>query len=118
MSSRLLSAVERGLVGPLEIFGLTATGGGGERGETVECSNGSTLITVAADWLEGELAVTLQRFGEAPQAIEDLLDLSQVKGLHLTRLGKGASVDVVAAQLQRVATALREQRGDLLAFED
>jgi hypothetical protein len=54
----LLPAVERGLAEPLAVHGFVASGGGGQRGETVECSNGATLITISADWLEGELAIT------------------------------------------------------------
>lgn len=95
MPSRLPPAVERGLIPSLSRYGFTASGGRGDRGETVNCSNGSTLITVSADWLEGELSVTVQRAGESPVPIEDVLDLGKIKSLHLRRLGRNVSAATV-----------------------
>jgi hypothetical protein len=46
--------------------------------------------------------------------VEDLVDLSRVKGLHLTRLGRGISTATVEEQLKKVATALLEQVPNLL----
>ena len=114
VSSRLLRAVERGLVEPLARYGFVAAGGGGNRGETVECSNGQTLITVSADWLEGELSVTVQRPGESPVAVADLVDLDGVKGLRMTRLGRNVSVSTVESTLGKIAEALDEQASDVL----
>jgi hypothetical protein len=73
------------------------------------------LITVSADWLEGELSLTLQRLGQEAMPLGDLLDLDRVKGLHLTRLGRNVSVATVEAQLRKIAQALDEQASAVLA---
>jgi hypothetical protein len=111
---RLLSAVERGLIAPLSRYGFSARGGGGDRGESVECSNGHALIRVSADWLEGELSVSLQRPGKPPIPIADLLDLTGVEGLRMTRLGRGVTVETLAATLKKIALALDEKVPELL----
>jgi hypothetical protein len=110
-----LDAVERGLVTPLLPHGFTASGGGGGRGETVECTNGTTLLTVSADWLEGELAVTVRKPGGPSVDIGEVIDLGRVKGLHLSRLGRGVSTERVAEQLKKLAQALMEQAPQVLA---
>jgi hypothetical protein len=117
VSDRLLPAVERGLVEPLTQYGFVASGGGGHRGETVECTNGTTLITISADWLEGEMALRVQRSGQPSTAIEDLLDLTQVHGLHLLRLPRNVSVGTLEAQLRKIANALIEQVPELLVTD-
>jgi hypothetical protein len=115
VSNRLLRAVERGLLEPLRHYDFAATGGGGGyRGETVECSNGQTLIVVSADWLEGELSLTVQQAGASPVPITDFIDLSRIKGLHLTRLGRNVSTDTVEATLRKIGAALDEQAGSAL----
>jgi hypothetical protein len=114
VSSRLLPAVERGLVEPLALYGFVATGGGGNRGETVECRNDQTLITISADWLEGELSVTVQRLGQSPVAVADLVDLDGIKGLRMTRLGRNVSVGTVESSLRKIAEALDEQATEVL----
>ena len=114
VSSRLLPAVERGLVEPLSSYGFVAAGGGGNRGETVECSNGQTLITVSADWLEGELSVTVQRLGQPPVAVADLVNLDGVKGLRMTRLGRNVSASTIETSLRKVAEALANQAPEVL----
>jgi hypothetical protein len=53
VSDRLIAALERGLVEPLIRYSFVASGGAGNRGETVECTNGTTLITISTDWLIG-----------------------------------------------------------------
>src|SRR5687768_18500456 len=71
------------------------------RGAHVHLSNGWALIEVVADWLEGELTVVVNTDGSA-RAAEDIVDLTKVKGLHLRRLGRSVSAEVLASQLQRV----------------
>ncbi len=117
-SSRLLPAVERGLLGPLAPYGFVALGGGGVRGETVECSNGWTLLTVSADWLEGELGVTVRTRAGLLSSLDDLIDLGRISGLRLTRLGRGVSAATVEAQLRKVADALIEQAPNVLIPDD
>lgn len=118
MSSRLLPAVQRGLVAPLAAYGFVATGGGGNRGETVECTNGSTLISVSADWLEGELALTVRSAGRPPTAIGDVIDLTQIKGLHLSRLARNVGIETLEAQLRKLAEALIEQAPQVLVRDE
>jgi hypothetical protein len=109
MPPRLLAAVEVGFASLLTHYGFVASGGGSERGETVECTNGTTLITVSADWLEGELSLTVRSLGGRPVPVDDLIDLTRIKGLHLTRLSRNVTTDVVAAQLEKIALALSQQ---------
>jgi hypothetical protein len=97
--------------------GFTASGGGGNRGETVECTNGFTLITVSADWLAGELSMSVQRAGGSPVPIEDVLDLGKIKDLHLRRLGRSVSAAAVETNLRKIAHALDEQAPDLLTSD-
>jgi hypothetical protein len=111
---RLLPAVELGFGPLLSRYGFVASGGGGARGETVECTNGTTLITVSADWLEGELALTVRSAGEAEMSIAEVIDLARVEALHLSRLSRSASTETVAAQLRKIAEALVEQAAELL----
>ena len=111
----LLSAVERGFVEPLAEYGFVARGGGGNRGETVECSNGRTRITFSADWHEGELSVSVQRAGESPEMLEDLIDLGEIKALHLTRIKRGGSSGTVEATLRKIAGAIEAQAPHVLA---
>jgi hypothetical protein len=112
--ANLLDAVQRGLVTPLTQHGFTASGGGGERGETVECTNGTTLLTISADWLEGELLVTVRKPGGPSVDIGEVIDVRRIKGLHLSRLGRGVSTEQVAGQLNKLAQALLEQAPHVL----
>lgn len=113
MPGTLLRAVEQGLVEPLAQFGFIAAGDGGtHRGESVECSNGSALIMVSADWLEGELSVTVQRPGQPAVPVEEFIE---AKALHLRRIRRGASVDMIASTLRKVAEALTTQAPEVIA---
>lgn len=117
MTSRLLRAVERGLVEPLADYGFIATGGGGQRGETVECSNGFLRITVSADWLEGELTVELGKPGQPSRPISEVLDLTRHSAFRLSRLPRDVSVGSLEARLRPIATALESDASDWLADE-
>lgn len=102
-----MGAVENGLLPPLLSFGFAAREvASSQRGETVECGNGVALIAVSADWLEGELSVTVQQVGAPAVPVEDLVE---IKALHLTRIGRGTSPNVVEATLRKIAEALTTQ---------
>lgn len=106
-SDKLEVAVELGMSERLSAHGYSVTSADGTaRGSHVEFSNGSVLVTVTADWLEGELDVTVND-GLHVVSAEQLVDLP--KATHLRRLGRGVSTDVIGAQLTKVAAALIEQ---------
>lgn len=113
-SDKLLRAVQEGLVGPLRPLGFRATGRGSARGETVECTNGSVLITLSADWLEGELKVTVTRPGQPAVPLDALIKL-QGKAIRLNRLPRSVSIGTLESMLRKIAAALLEQSPQLLA---
>jgi hypothetical protein len=113
-SDKLLRAVQAGLVGPLRPLGFQATGSGSSRGETVECTNGSLLITLSADWLEGELNVTVTQPGQPAIPLATLIEL-QGKAIHLNRLPRSVSVSSLESTMRKIAASLREQIPQLLA---
>jgi hypothetical protein len=113
-SDKLLRAVRKGLVGPLRPLGFRATGSGSARGETVECTNGSVLITLSADWLEGELDVTVTQPGQPALPLAALVNL-RGKAIHLNRLPRSVSVGTLEATMRKVAAALLEQIPQQLA---
>jgi hypothetical protein len=101
---------------PLVPFGFAVAGhSGGLRGEALEMSNSLVLLTVSADWLEGEIAVSLRGVGGTEHSLDSVIDVGKVKGLHLSRVGKGATVGMVEATLRKIADALVEQAEDVLA---
>lgn len=112
-TDKLLRAAVSGLVPPLATHGFRATGSEALRGETVECTNGYVLITVIADWLEGELDVTVRTLNEPAKPLAEVIDIAH-KALHLTRLGRGASVRTIQAQLRKIAEELVTQRPDIV----
>jgi hypothetical protein len=113
---RLAQAATDGLLVPLDVFGFRWAGSTeGDRGSSVELTNGRVLIRVVADWLEGELSITLRVAGEGELPVEELVDLSRIKGLHLARLPKSASADQLASQLKKVADALVVQAPAILS---
>lgn len=82
-----------------------------ERGAHVEMSNGRVVVNVTADWLEGEIDITVND-GTSTRPVSDIVVLP--KAVHLQRLGRGVSTDVVAAQLTKVAEALVGQASTAL----
>lgn len=109
---RLLDAAVSGFE-PLTArgFALRSVGDSG-RGETVEAASDTTAIRVAADWLEGELDVTVQIVGGAEAPL--LAVVRRPSGLHLQRLPRGVKRGVLEATLRQVADAMVEQAGDVL----
>ena len=81
----------------------------------MDVSNGMVLISVTADWLEGELAVTLRSGvgGEVP--LDRLVADARVKGLRLSRLPRGVSAGVLQSQLHKVADLLKTEAHDVLS---
>lgn len=114
MPDRLLRAVERGMAAPLAVFGFRAVGGGGTRGETVECTNGDVLIEVTVDYLEGEIWVSVRQRGGPALALEDVLSANSIKALHLSRLPRGVSAGVLEARLRKITDALTRDAPSLL----
>jgi hypothetical protein len=84
------------------------------RGETVEAVRDLVAIRVDADWLEGEVQVTVQTAGEPPVALDRVVDVARVEGLHLRRVPRSVSRGVVESTLSKIAAALVEQASDVL----
>lgn len=112
-NDRLLRAVQRGLVEPLGSLGFRATGVGSLRGETVECTNNSVLITLSADWLEGEIDVTVTQLGQPGVPLAALIEL-EGKAIHLSRLPRSVSVSSLEATMRKIADTLLEQIPQML----
>jgi hypothetical protein len=109
-SDKLLRAVDRGLVEPLRQFGYRATGMGSLRGEMVELSNGAVMITLSADWLEGELDIRMAQREAKAVPLRELVEV-QGLGIHLSRLPRA----VTAASLEgtmRIAEPCLVKSGD------
>lgn len=85
------------------------------RGETVELTGDRVLITMGADWLEGELEISLQAVGGRPIPLQDVVDLSHAKALHLHRLPRGVSTGVLTSTLTKTAQLLVAHAADVLA---
>ena len=113
-NDKLLRAVESGLVEPLRQWGYRATGHGSFRGESVECTNGAVMITITADWLEGELDIRLAQRGTKAVPLRDLVTL-QGMGIHLSRLPRDVNATTLEATMSKIAAALLIQVPQLLA---
>jgi hypothetical protein len=97
-------------------FGFTIAGhSGGHRGETLEMSSSLVLLTVSADWLEGEISVTVRGIGGPERALASVIDVDAVKALHLNRVRRGATAGMIETTLRKVAGALVEQAEDVLS---
>jgi hypothetical protein len=97
-------------------FGFTIAGhAGGRRGETLEMSSSLVLLTVSADWLEGEIRVTVQGVGGPERTLASVIDVDAVKALHLNRVRRGATAGMIETTLRKVAGALVEQAEDVLS---
>lgn len=104
---KLALAVHLGMHERLSEFGYSVTStGGNKRGSHIELSNGWVVVDITADWLEGEITITVNHNGKS-ESINELVVLG--KGTDLRRLSRGVSRDVVGAQLTKVANALIEQ---------
>lgn len=79
------------------------------RGSSVEIIAGSIAISVSADWLEGELNISVRALGDRPRNVAEVVDVSKTKGLSLSRLRKGATVDMLARRLSQVFDLLEQQ---------
>jgi hypothetical protein len=113
-SDKLLRAVDRGLVEPLRQFGYRATGTGSIRGETVELSNGAVMITLSADWLEGELDIRVAQRGAKAVPLRDLVEV-QGLGIHLSRLPRAVTAASLEGTMRKIAEALLSQVPEMLA---
>jgi len=116
---RLTQAVERGLLQPLGAFDFRVAGSSSSnRGSTVDCTNGEVLIHVVADWLEGEVTVTLRSLGGAEVSYEAIVHREDAKALSLTRLPRSPSTGVLVSKLRRLGEALAAQAPDILSGSD
>jgi hypothetical protein len=112
-TGKLDAAVEHGMLARLAVHGYEAVGSvDNNRGSSVELSDGSTLIVVTADWLEGEIEVTVNADGRE-RRLAEVVDLRAVRGLHLRRLRRGVTADVIGEQLAKVTEALLRQAPEL-----
>jgi len=100
-------------VAPLRSLGFRATGNGSHRGETVECTNGSVLITLSADWLEGQLDVTVTQLGGPAVPLAALVKVKG-KAIHLRGIPRSVTVGSLEATMRKIADALLEQVPQLL----
>jgi hypothetical protein len=88
------------------------------RGSSVDLLNDQIAISVTADWLEGELWIGIRIVGGTPLDFDKLADSSSVKGLSLTRLKGGVSVDSLARRLRQVLELLERAIPGILAGTD
>ena len=84
------------------------------RGAKVTVVNRCVAVSVTADWLEGELYVSVSAHGGPEVALAEIVDLTQAKGLALSRLRRGASVGILEARLRKVGEVLVAQVAELL----
>ncbi len=97
---RLLRAVTDA-VEPLAQLGFEVRSAeSSHRGSRVDLGNAASLVAIVADWLEGELQITVNT-GGGPVDVGLILDLAKVEGLHLRRLSRGISTDSLTSQLRR-----------------
>lgn len=88
------------------------------RGGSVRLVNQHVTIRIVADWLEGELDVTVKHAAGEELALHDIADPRTAKSLSLTRLSRGISEDAVVRRLQQIAALLDEQAAPLLTSGD
>ena len=81
-------------------------------------SSSAPLISITADWLEGDLTVAIRAVGGAPIELGALANSSDVKGLSLTRLPRSISVDSLARRLVQVLELLEREVPGVLAGAD
>jgi len=110
------SAVGGGMLDHLQPFGfVVAETTETRRGATVRLANGIATVVITADWLEGEIEVTVGRIGEEGVAFGSLVPPNAARALHLRRLPRNVRTSVVEAQLSQVAELLTEHQRDLLS---
>jgi hypothetical protein len=85
------------------------------RGEAIEAVGNLVAVRVDADWLEGELAVSLQAGGQPRVSLDRVVDLARVDGLHLRRIPRSASRGMIESTLSKISSALVDQASDVLA---
>lgn len=95
-------------------FDLVSSGTAG-RGESCDLVSPHLLIALSVDWVEGELEVMLQSPGHPAVPLGSVIDLSLVRGLHLSRLPRGVSRGELVSTLSKIADALQRQAPDVLA---
>lgn len=88
------------------------------RGSSVDLVNDQVAISVSADWLEGELRIGVRLVGGTPLDFDNVADSSTIKGLSLTRLKGGVSVDSLARRLRQVLELLERAVPGILAGTD
>ena len=84
------------------------------RREAIEAVRDLVAVRVDADWLEGELAVTVQAAGQKAVPLDRVVDLATVDGLHLRRISRSASRGMIESTLSKIASALVDQASDVL----
>ena len=84
------------------------------RGEAIEAVSNLVAVRVDADWLEGELAVTVQAAGQPAVPLDRVVDLATVEGLHLRRISRSVSRGMIESTLSKIASALVDQASDVL----
>jgi hypothetical protein len=106
----LADAARVALGDPLSVHGFRLTESrAGNRGASVAYANECITISVLADWLEGELMVEISPIGEAAIPLEDIVDVSQAKGLSLKRLPRGIKRAALERRLGQVRELLESQ---------
>ena len=109
-------AVTVGLVEPLAGYGFALNEcEEAHRGADALIANGHLIIRVTLDRLEGEMTVTIGLLGLPELPLDQLVDLTQVKGLKLRRIPRAARSSFIEVQLRRVAEALTSQIPTVLA---
>ena len=114
--TRLSDAVRVSLGEHLEPLGYRLQGSReSSRGGWVELTNGVVLVTVHADWLEGELGVEVGVGGSEPVPIDHLVSTLGANGLRFQWLPRSVRTEVIASQLSKVANLLTSEAADVLA---
>ena len=117
--TRLLRAAQRAFEPLLGTFGFKVTGSvAAGRGSTVECANTCVVITVDADWYEGEIEIEVAALGAGGVPLKRVVDTSQARALSLTRLPRDIGVDALEGRLRQVAQLLTGQAPGLLSCDD
>lgn len=88
------------------------------RGSSVDLVNDQIAISITADWLEGELGISIRHVSGKSVELAELADPSEVKGLSLTRLKRDISVDMLARRVTQALDLLERSVPGLLEGTD
>ena len=77
------------------------------RGGTVSFTDGLRLLTISADWIEGELDASVREAGSPARSLEDIVPAAVASSLHLSRMGAAPTKGMLTSRLVEVTGVLK-----------